>query len=152
MTEVSSPEPQSAGGVRRRTFVGTTAAVVGAASLGIAPTATAKTLAGSGQADDQLPAFPGAEGAGKWSKGGRGGSVFEVTTLADSGPGSLREGVSGSDRTIVFRVSGTIMLETQLLIAGNNITIAGQTAPGGGICLAGHSTGIKGGAHDIVIR
>src|SRR6185312_8624654 len=94
-------------GWTRRGFVGTTAAAVGAASLGIAPTASAKTAtAVSSASDDRLPAFPGAEGAGKWAVGGRGGSVYEVTTLADSGPGSLREGVSGSDRTIVFRVSG----------------------------------------------
>jgi hypothetical protein len=140
-------------GWTRRGFVGTTAAAVGAASLGIAPTASAKTAtAASAASEDRLPAFPGAEGAGKWAVGGRGGSVYEVTTLADAGPGSLREGVSGSDRTIVFRVSGTIELQSQLLIAGNNLTIAGQTAPGGGICLSGHSTGIKGSAHDIVIR
>ncbi|TCC62191.1 hypothetical protein E0H73_15915 [Kribbella pittospori] len=147
MTEISS-------GWTRRTFVGTTAAVGAAASLGIAPSASAQTVATArtAAADDQLPAFPGAEGAGKWAKGGRGGSVYEVTTLADSGPGSLREGVSGSDRTIVFRVSGTIELKSQLLIAGNNLTIAGQTAPGGGICVSGYGTGIKGSAHDIVIR
>lgn len=147
MTELPS-------GWTRRTFVGTTAAVGAAASLGIAPTASAQPVATArtAAADDQLPAFPGAEGAGKWAKGGRGGSVYEVTTLADSGPGSLREGVSGSDRTIVFRVSGTIELKSQLLIAGNNLTIAGQTAPGGGICVSGYGTGIKGSAHDIVIR
>lgn len=144
--------PGESPGWSRRGFVGTTAAAIGVASLGITPTASAKTAAGASMNDDRLPAFPGAEGAGKWAKGGRGGSVYEVTTLADSGPGSLREGVSGSDRTIVFRVSGTIKLETQLLISGNNLTIAGQTAPGGGICLSGHSTGIKGSAHDIVIR
>ncbi|MEV0797206.1 Ig-like domain-containing protein [Kribbella sp. NPDC050281] len=147
MTEISS-------GWTRRTFVGTTAAVGAAAWIGNAPTASAQTVATAraAAADDQLPAFPGAEGAGKWAKGGRGGSVYEVTTLADSGPGSLREGVSGSDRTIVFRVSGTIELKSQLLIAGNNLTIAGQTAPGGGICVSGYGTGIKGSAHDIVIR
>ncbi|MFI6830280.1 Ig-like domain-containing protein [Kribbella sp. NPDC050241] len=147
MTEISS-------GWTRRTFVGTTAAVGAAAWIGNAPTASAQTVATAraAAADDQLPAFPGAEGAGKWAKGGRGGSVYEVTTLADSGPGSLREGVAGSDRTIVFRVSGTIELKSQLLIAGNNLTIAGQTAPGGGICVSGYGTGVKGSAHDIVIR
>src|SRR4029079_10209953 len=87
-----------------------------------------------------------------WTKGGRGGSEYEVTTLADSGPGSLRDAVSGSDRTIVFRVSGTIQLQSGLKIAGSNLTIAGQTAPGGGICVAGYGTNISGGAHDIVMR
>src|SRR5688500_2584413 len=104
MTETlphESPTP----GWSRRGFVGTTAAAIGVASLGITPTASAKTAAGTAAADDRLPAFPGAEGAGKWAKGGRGGSVYEVTTLADSGPGSLRDAVSGSDRTVVFRVS-----------------------------------------------
>ncbi|GAB2607645.1 Ig-like domain-containing protein [Kribbella endophytica] len=138
-------------GWTRRGFVGTAAAVGTAATLGIGATPTAQA-APRASADNRVPAFPGAEGAGKWSKGGRGGTVYEVTTLNDSGPGSLRDAVSASDRTVVFRVSGTIQLESQLLIAGNNLTIAGQTAPGGGICLTGHSTGIKGGAHDIVIR
>ncbi|WP_350274359.1 Ig-like domain-containing protein [Kribbella sp. HUAS MG21] len=151
MTE-TQPGEAPATGWSRRGFVGTTAAAIGVASLGITPTASAMSAAGTTAADDRLPAFPGAEGAGKWAKGGRGGSVYEVTTLADSGPGSLRDAVSGSDRTVVFRVSGTIHLETGLMISGNNLTIAGQTAPGGGICVAGQGTGIKGGAHDIVIR
>ncbi len=142
MTEAST-------GWTRRGFVGTTAAVGAAATLGITvPAQAARTQA----TEDRLPAFPGAEGAGKWSKGGRGGSVYEVTNLNDAGPGSLRDAVSGSDRTVVFRVSGTIELETGLTIAGSNLTIAGQTAPGGGICVAGRGTNVKGGAHDIVIR
>jgi hypothetical protein len=149
MTEISSDE--TAIGWTRRGFVGTAAVVGTAAAVGLGATpaaaAGATTAAGAG-----IPAFPGAEGAGKWAKGGRGGSVYEVITLNDAGPGSLRDAVSGSDRTVVFRVSGTIELQSQLLIAGNNLTIAGQTAPGGGICLSGHSTGVKGGAHDIVIR
>ncbi|TCN38329.1 pectate lyase [Kribbella orskensis] len=150
MTETST---DAVTGWTRRGFVGTAAAVGTAATIGIGAAPAAQAAgAVAGAAEDRIPAFPGAEGAGKWAKGGRGGSVYEVTTLNDSGPGSLRDAVSGSDRTVVFRVSGTIQLQSQLLIAGNNLTIAGQTAPCGGICLSGHSTGIKGGAHDIVIR
>jgi hypothetical protein len=141
MTEAST-------GWTRRGFVGTTAAVGAAATLGITPSQVARAQT----VEDRMPAFPGAEGAGKWATGGRGGSVYEVTNLNDSGPGSLREAVSGSNRTVVFRVSGTIELQTGLEIAGSNLTIAGQTAPGGGICVSGRGTSIKGGAHDIVIR
>src|SRR5690606_20231851 len=99
---------------------------------------------------DLLPAFPGAEGGGKYTTGGRGGEVYEVTTLADSGPGSLREGVSRSNVTIVFRVGGTIHLESQLRISRSNITIAGQTAPGERITVYDYDTTISG--DNIIIR
>jgi len=82
----------------------------------------------------QQLAFPTAEGYGKYSAGGRGGRIYEVTTLNNSGPGSLGEAIGASGpRTVVFRISGTI--EGNFNIRNDNITIAGQSAPPDGICI-----------------
>lgn len=96
------------------------------------------------------PAFPGAEGFGAVTSGGRGGEVYYVTNLDDDGPGSLRDAVGEGNRMVLFRVSGTINLKRPLTIEESNLTIAGQTAPGGGICLRGRGLSVEG--ENIVVR
>lgn len=99
-----------------------------------------------------VPAFPGAEGAGALTPGGRGGRVIAVTNLADRGPGSLRAAVeTAGPRLVVFHVSGIIDLQSDLVISHSRLTLAGQTAPGDGICLRGRALRVQ-GAEDIVIR
>ena len=103
-------------------------------------------------AADGLPAFPGAEGYGSTTPGGRGGRVIEVTNLNDHGPGSLRAAAEvDAPRTIVFKVSGTIALERDMEIKNPFCTIAGQTAPGDGICLRNYTLNVL-GTHDVVVR
>ena len=95
-------------------------------------------------------AYPAAEGFGRYTIGGRGGRTYIVSNLNDKGPGSFREAAEAKEkRMIVFALSGTIHLETKLSIAGN-VTIAGQTAPGDGICLADQSVMI--GGNNIIVR
>lgn len=103
-------------------------------------------------ARSNIPAFPGAEGYGSTTPGGRGGQVLFVTNLNDNGPGSLREACNTSGpRIVVFRVAGTIELESDLKIHSPYITIAGQTAPGGGICVKNFPLIIS-TTHDVVVR
>ncbi len=100
------------------------------------------------------PAFPTAEGYGRFALGGRGGRVIEVTNLADSGPGTLRAAVEAEGpRTVVFNVSGLITLESKLVVrkTNSNLTIAGQTAPGKGVCLRKYNLGMM-GASNVIVR
>jgi len=102
-------------------------------------------------ADSTLPAFPGAEGFGASAQGGRGGEVLFVTNLDDSGPGSLRDAINAQGpRTIVFRTSGVIELQRGLELKEPYCTIAGQTAPGDGVCLKNFGFTIS--THDVIVR
>lgn len=98
-----------------------------------------------------IPAFPGAEGGGMYSFGGRGGRVFVVTSLADTGPGSFREACeAGGPRIVVFNVAGIIRLVERIRIRAPYITIDGSSAPGDGVCIAGNTVELD--THDVIIR
>jgi hypothetical protein len=99
----------------------------------------------------KIPAFPGAEGGGAVSFGGRGGKVCVVTNLNDAGEGSFRWACEqGGARIVVFNVAGIIQLKSPVIIRAPYITIAGQSAPGDGVCVAGESVWIN--THDVVVR
>ncbi|MEQ8847343.1 pectate lyase [Botrimarina sp.] len=98
-----------------------------------------------------IPAFPGAWGGGMFTTGGRGGEVIAVTNLDDSGPGSLRAALeTEGPRIVVFRVAGVIQLDSNLRIDHPDITVAGQSAPGDGVCIAGASLDIN--THNVILR
>ncbi|MFO1450857.1 MAG: hypothetical protein U1F61_22050 [Opitutaceae bacterium] len=98
-----------------------------------------------------IPAFPGAEGGGMYSFGGRGGKVWVVTSLEDSGPGTLREALeAGGPRIVIFNVAGIITLKDRIRIRAPYVTLAGSTAPGDGVCIAGNTVELE--THDVVIR
>src|SRR5262245_12330347 len=99
----------------------------------------------------KIPAFPGAWGGGVYSSGGRGGTVCVGTSLDDAGPGTLREACNAvGPRIVVFNVAGMIHLKNRIRIRAPYITIAGQTAPGDGVCVRGATVSID--THDVVIR
>jgi len=98
-----------------------------------------------------LPAFPGAEGFGAQTPGGRGGKVIPVVNLNDAGPGSLRAACEAEGpRIVLFRVGGVIDLKSEVKVNKPYLTLTGQTAPGDGICLRGYGFMVK--AHDVVVR
>lgn len=99
----------------------------------------------------QLPAFPGAQGFGRFTTGGRGGEVVHVTNLNDAGAGSFRDAVSKPNRIVVFDVGGVINIGERIVI-NRNIYVAGQTAPGGGITIYGNGVAFNGSSGNSIIR
>lgn len=98
------------------------------------------------------PAFPGAEGHGRYTVGGRGGRVIKVTNLNDSGEGSLRAAVEAEGpRVVVFEVSGTIALKSRLCIRNGHLTVAGQTAPGDGVCVKNYEVYLE-ACDQVILR
>ena len=102
-------------------------------------------------ANPNPPAFPGAEGFGKFTTGGRGGEIYHVTNLKNNGPGSFRDAVSTPNRIVVFDVGGIINISSRIVIK-KNIYVAGQTAPGGGITIYGNGIALNGDSGNNIIR
>src|SRR4051812_16775444 len=99
----------------------------------------------------KIPSFPGAQGGGMYSFGGRGGKVIVVTSLEDSGPGTFREACeAGGRRVIVFNVAGIIHLKDRIRVRAPYVTIVGAKAPGDGVCIAGNTVELE--THDVVLR
>lgn len=147
-TTTNSRTPASGGVTSSRTSSGNAGGAIATTRQGDGG-ATAKNTASSTGAKDCQLAFPGAQGFGRCAIGARGGSVYHVTNLNDSGAGSLRDAISVANRTIVFDVGGVIKIASRLVFK-NNLTVAGQTAPGGGIVIYGDGTSFSAANHTIV--
>jgi hypothetical protein len=125
--------------------------VIGCAISMVVCVAPVRASNGTGGGAAPVLAFPGAEGFGAYAKGGRGGKVYHVTTLEDKGPGSLREAVEADGpRIVVFDISGTIRLAKPLDVRHPFLTIAGQTAPGDGVCLRDATMSVS--ADHVIVR
>ena len=122
------------------------------ASVSMPPTFDKHSMPKAANASQSsVPAFPGAQGYGAKTPGGRGGRVIEVTSLEAEGPGTLRSALSAKGpRIVVFRVGGTIELKGDISITEPFVTVAGQTAPGDGICIRGGAIVVR--SHDVVVR
>src|SRR5690242_3357822 len=128
-----------------------TAAIVGVLTLAVGSVlAMSDAGATTGSSAAAVSAFPGAVGFGAAATGGRGGTVYHVTNLNDSGSGSFRDAVSANNRIVVFDVGGYVRLASTVLVH-SNITVAGQTAPGGGIGVMGGEVSFN-GAKNVIVR
>ncbi len=159
LTETSGTVSNTGDRVERRIFMRSKKILKILTALTLALNTAVCPLGVMAEEDVRLPAFPGAEGGGKYTTGGRGGEVYVVTTLEDYDPdteepikGSFRDAVSKDNRIIVFDVSGVIYLKNSLLITDRkNLTLAGQTAPGDGITIHGFETNVS-RSQNIIMR